>query len=417
MTTKKKQRNNHKQVKNSDDATTKNAASTATSAAKQQSSYSVAAVTTSGQQQQQQPASAPRNGILSPGQLAALILLTLGISRLMQVKSALRMIRHVHNVEESAESNDQNNSIITAAAPICLDYILRLPQVVCVDNVVNTWLHFKYMTGLQVLLTTCGMWIRGGCWCNEDLLKAFNAVLVLTPIVTTAFCFLIQLDKNNNGVLNERHIWKQSIMCVVLSLVAMPGAPSQLPFFINNTSTTSSTKTRSSYKTVSSLMLMTLFCMQMLQVLAGLGLVDRNSNSNSSSSSSSWFPQLPSKTIVETGSSSSDEDKAVASTVWIIHSFWLVDMFTLSAIYFFAWFHLSPGDQKVRKCDQKHVAVMAYVGGGDLATILMNTFCLSVVFYCTPVFSPHGCNGETLGELRSMACVDGVSKECRRRRR
>lgn len=355
MTSKKKQRN-HK-VKDNDNATTK------ASTAKQPPT----ATATAGPQPAQQPAL--QKGIFSPGQLAALILLTLGVSRLMQVKSALRshasggVLGHISS--SSTVESDINNDNTTASssvemkpAPICLDYILNLPEIVCVHDVVNTWLNFKYMTGLQVLLTTLGMWIRGGCWNNENVLRGFNALLILTPIVTTAYALLIKSE----GVLNQSRIWQQTIMCVVLSFVASP-LQSQLPF-INRTlgQATSSTK-RTSYKTVSSLMLMTLFWMQMLQVLDGIGLVnprrhDESSTSTSSNGGSSWFPQLPSKTVMDT---SSDEEKAVAGAIWTIHSFWLVDMFTLAAIYFFAWFHLSSEDQKVSACMYICIYLCTYI--------------------------------------------------------
>jgi hypothetical protein len=379
MTSRKKQRN-HK-IKNNNDAASSgtppalsSSSSYANSIAQQAAAAATHATGPPPQQQQQSGAVAPK-GMFSPGQLAALILLTLGISRLMQVKSALR-----HEQDGAAK----------AAAPICLDYIMHnnnnniimSSDIVCVDDVFHTWLNFKYMTGLQVLLTTCGMWLRGGCWFHEDLLRAFNAVLVLTPIVTTAVVWLMQLDNNSSNtnddsndkalgvgggvdvLLNPARIWQQAIMCAVLSFVAMPATRSQLPFISNRLS--SITKTKASHKTLSSLLLMTLFCMQMLQVLAGLGLVvvgDRTNSANSGATSSAWFPQLPNKTIVRmdsTGGDSSSDDvvaaAAVASAIRIIHSFWLVDMFTLAAVYFFAWFHLSASDQKVRRSDHVKVA-------------------------------------------------------------
>eukprot|EP00977_Amphora_coffeiformis_P006760 scaffold1484_cov173-Amphora_coffeaeformis.AAC.38 len=157
----------------------------------------------------------------SKGQLNAFILIGVGIAKLFNIGKAIRM---------GGEP-----------AKLCLLYFLD--DDVCSDDGLNTFLRFKYMLSLQVLVTVVTIALQ--CWKSEDVLIRYTGSL-LVPVFTTSLALVA-----NNLVLNQRAVWYREIMMAfVVTVTTMPGK-SHLPFL---------TGTKQQNNTVQSLVLMTFCC-------------------------------------------------------------------------------------------------------------------------------------------------------------
>ena len=163
----------------------------------------------------------------SKGQLNAFILIGVGITKLVNIGKAIR------RGEEPAK--------------VCLLYFLD--DDVCSDDGLNTFLRFKYMLSIQVLVTVVMVALQ--CWNSEDVLIRYTGSL-LAPVFATSLALVA-----NNLVLNQRAVWYRDIlMTFVVTGLTMP-RKSHLPFW---------TGTKQPNNTLQSLALMIFCCFALFDV-------------------------------------------------------------------------------------------------------------------------------------------------------
>ena len=97
--------------------------------------------------------------MFSKAQFSIAVMISIGISRVLQVKSA---------------SIEPSNSVC----------VTHLGEEACQDDAVLTLLKYKYHTALQ----TTGLIVAGmlQCWKTEAVLEAYNVLFVLSPLLTGA---------------------------------------------------------------------------------------------------------------------------------------------------------------------------------------------------------------------------------------
>ena len=156
-------------------------------------------------------------GIFSQSQLTTLILLSMGISRILQVRSAY--------------SGEKENEAGRTATLICVEH---LGEVACTDSTVLSLLKLKFHSALQVaLLVSAVAW---QCWNNHNTqaaaanvaavaLQQLNALMIIAPmgtgIAAMAYAEVIPLGA----------VWKQALVVLVLTVLAAPTDASNVPFW------------------------------------------------------------------------------------------------------------------------------------------------------------------------------------------
>ena len=103
---------------------------------------------------------------MSKGQLNAFILVGVGITKLVNMEKAIRV-------------GDEPTKM-------CLLYFLD--DDVCSDDGLNTFLRFKYMLSIQVLVTVLTIALQ--CWNSEDVLIRYTASLVASPVFAASLALV-----------------------------------------------------------------------------------------------------------------------------------------------------------------------------------------------------------------------------------
>lgn len=235
---------------------------------------------------------------LSKGQLNAFILVGVGITKLINIGSAIRI-------------GDNTTKM-------CTDYFLD--DDVCADDGLNLFLRFKYMLSIQVLVTVVTVVLQ--CWSSDDVLIRYTASLLVSPVFATALALT-----GNNLVLNQRAVWyRDIIMAFVVTAVTMP-AKSHLPF---------ATGTKQSNNTFQSLVLMIFCCFNLFDV-------------------AEWVV-----TLYQSGAKGMTEllfdpaffatlDADTSPALGVVAQFFVIDRLTIAASIFFAWYYLKESHHRVSK--------------------------------------------------------------------
>uniref|UniRef100_A0A7S3L6F8 Uncharacterized protein n=1 Tax=Amphora coffeiformis TaxID=265554 RepID=A0A7S3L6F8_9STRA len=224
----------------------------------------------------------------SKGQLNAFILIGVGIAKLFNIGKAIRM---------GGEP-----------AKLCLLYFLD--DDVCSDDGLNTFLRFKYMLSLQVLVTVVTIALQ--CWKSEDVLIRYTGSL-LVPVFTTSLALVA-----NNLVLNQRAVWYREIMMAfVVTVTTMPGK-SHLPFL---------TGTKQQNNTVQSLVLMTFCCFTLFDAFEWGSTIFQVGSQGIAESlfNPAFFATLGSE---------------VSPVLAVLAQFFVIDRFIMATSIFFAWYYL-----------------------------------------------------------------------------
>lgn len=138
-------------------------------------------------------------GGLTKGQLAVLIVVSLGISRLLQVGSA------AHDVTTTGA----DEALATTPSPVCVSH---LGEPACQQASIRALLKYKFFTGVQlVMVAAAGV---APCWKREPLLQAFGMVLIT---LLGAFGTALLLSP---GLLEGTG--SNALMCLVLTAVSLP---------------------------------------------------------------------------------------------------------------------------------------------------------------------------------------------------
>lgn len=133
----------------------------------------------------------------SHAQFATLLMISMGIQRVLQVRSAYG-------------GNE--------AAPICVEF---LGESACTDESVMSLLHMKFHTALQCIILAAAVALQ--CWKTEPILRQLNALFILSPI-TTGLSTMFFAESISQGALLT-----QTMLGLVLAVVAAPSA-TNLPF-------------------------------------------------------------------------------------------------------------------------------------------------------------------------------------------
>ena len=239
------------------------------------------------------PPAKPATGLFTKGQLAILILLVIGLSRVFRVKTA------------SLQDGKQ----------VC---ITHLGEDACEDSAVQKLLQYKYVTAIQTTsLAVLGML---QCWNTEAALQAFNALFLFSPLLTGAGVLFVCEQFLDSG-----EVWKQLMMALVLTVLAAPDSKAFLPF-------AASVRPNSS-KTLQSLALITAsfhYMYQVFQTVVGPLLLK-----------SLPIGHVVASIVV------SEKDALVSPAATPLVYFIAVDKLTSALIFAFAWYHFAESHQRV----------------------------------------------------------------------
>jgi len=242
---------------------------------------------------------------LSKGQLNAFIIIGVGISKLFNIAKAIRL------GEEPAK--------------LCLLYFLD--DDVCSDDGLNSFLRFKYMLSIQVLVTVVTTALQ--CWNSEDVLIRYTGSL-LVPVFVTSLALV-----GNNLVLNQRAVWyRDIIMTFVVTGVTMP-RKSHVPFL---------TGTKQRNNTIQSLVLMTFCCFYLYDVFDwGFTIFQHGSQGIAESLFAPAF-------LASLGSEASPALATLAQ-------FFVIDRSIMAISIFYAWYYLKESHHRVSQHFEWHNAV------------------------------------------------------------
>ena len=259
----------------------------------------------------------PKPTALSRPQWTMLILLSMGLARLLQVQSASL-------ITTTTAPDDEEEHVINKT---CVEY---LGKHACQQLAVSHLLRLKFHTGLQsALLVAAGMW---QCWHHAPQLEAFHALFVLSPMATGAAALYASQDYI---ILPQRHIiWKQGMILMVLSLLALPASPNNLPFwsaprYRQQQQQQQQQHSHNNKKTLQSLCLISLVLMNAGQ--AGHWLFRAGQRGE--------WPEVAASSLVRVD---------LTSAVTPIVAFVVVDWCTNAVVHAFGWYYFTQSQQRVR---------------------------------------------------------------------
>jgi len=248
---------------------------------------------------------------LTWAQFIILLLLSMGISRLLQIKSAYIMT----TVEEGAD-----DGVGGAPSAFCLEH---LGDAACRESSVLHLLQLKYQTGLQTAVLILMAALQ--CWKREEVLQRLHGLLMFTPLTTAVA--VLWLSKQ---WISPTHVTRQLPVAFVLMVLAKP-PPHNVAF-----------KCPSEYRTWGSAKnwsTMTLQCLLLLS-LAGwyffeclyYGVL---------------FPVITNvPTVVEQWVLTDPMTTTPTATTPIMYLI-LVDQLTRAWVFLFAWYYFHDSEQRV----------------------------------------------------------------------
>jgi hypothetical protein len=230
----------------------------------------------------------PEIRAFSKSQLAILILVSLGVSRLLQIGGAI--------TKEG-----------TTDTAVCQEY---LGLEACADAAISALIRYKYFTGIQCALLVMLVFLQ--YLLMEENLARFNTLMIVVPIALSVAAHYASAEW-----IPIAKIWRHLTMCIVLTAVAAPSDYSSLtsvPFLSGQ---------KQPAKTLQSLVIMTLGLASLWEAFQLLQpLVDANA---------------PALLTIEASSS------AITSVLYFL----AVDKITNAAVYFFSWFYMEENRQRV----------------------------------------------------------------------
>ena len=272
------------------------------------------------------PATIPQQ--LSMPQLTALIFLSMGASRILQVRSAFLL---------TAEGK---------ASGICVEHLGG--EAPCTDATILALLQYKYGTALQCLLIAAAAVVQ--CWFlqPEAILSQLNALFTISPIAVGLAAMKVSPS------IGTGPLWKQAAVCLVLGMLALPTSRANVPFW------GSQIKMTSRKKTLPAMVLGGLAVLNLLQAVNYIGVTME------SEWVVDWMLPLQPESIYQLASSVSDDDEHLKTAATPILYFLAVDCLTLALIFAFGWHALPDANQRVRD-SRLHGCVSSF---HDIATEL-----------------------------------------------
>ena len=236
-------------------------------------------------------------GSFSKGQLNAIMLVGVGITKLMSIAQSIRM-------------KDE-------PAKLCTQYFRE--DSLCTDDGLNVLLRFKYFLSLQVLMTVMTVVLQ--CWQSDEVLIRYTGALLASPVFATVFTLVL-----NDSIFQQRTVWYRDVIVgMILTYVVMP-AKTHIPFVTGN-------KQRNN--TFQSFALMT-FCAFALFDMADC--VATLFQSSVGLSEALFTPSF---------SATLEGVESTAPALKAVTEFYLIDKFTIAGSLFFAWFYLKESHHRV----------------------------------------------------------------------
>ena len=253
---------------------------------------------------------APRKNpmILKGPQLTALILLSIGLSRVMQVRSAF-----------AVEPDGQ-------PVQICVQH---LGEAACTNDIILSLLKYKYGTALQLTILVVSIAIKLWNAPDENDLARFNTLLCVTPLITGIQVLYVWRDTLGSGVLV-----KQLMMGVVLAILCAPSSLKMLPFY-------GPSKTGVRTKAVPALVLLSLVVWNLFQTVSYLWMTTGMTTIEPTTTTTTqwWLP-------VQASALQSLSLELQVAAKPIIY-FLAVDCLTTAALCAYCWQVLSYPSQRV----------------------------------------------------------------------
>lgn len=170
-------------------------------------------------------------GIFTTSQLTTLIILSIGLSRLMLLRSLFPMNSSdvVDGDNNNTSIHDEDTEVTTmTASPICVQYFGS--EQICTDPTINTLMMYKYASSIQTFCLIGGLLLQ--IWnysttntkdnTNEILLRKLNSLFTVCPmllgLMTLYTCHNYELR-----ILPASVFWEQSLMVFVLSMISLSG--------------------------------------------------------------------------------------------------------------------------------------------------------------------------------------------------
>jgi hypothetical protein len=238
-------------------------------------------------------------GAFSTAQLGIIIIMSLGVSRLLQIGGAVT----------------KEGTTDTAA---CQEYMIG--EEACADPAVAALIRYKYFTGIQTTLLVMIVLIQ--YWQVEEHLARFTALLIALPIGLS-----VAAHNASAEWIPAAKIWRHMTMCIVLTAVAAPAVLSRqaIPFFSGH---------KQPFKTLQSLAVMTLATASVWEAFQLLQPVF-------------WDEDVPSLLTVPVSSS------AYTALLYFL----AVDKVTNASVYAFSWYYMEDNLQRVSSKYLLHASV------------------------------------------------------------
>lgn len=229
-------------------------------------------------------------------QFNVILLLGVGCMKLMNMSSAIR-------------KGDEPTKL-------CKDYFVD--DDICLDDSVNTFLRFKLMLSVQVMITVLAVALQ--CWRSEDVLARYTGTLLGCPVMITGLVLA-----SNNRVIDQRTAWfRDIIMAFILTLFTMP-PKENMPFL---------TGKKQANNTLQSLVIM-IFCCFCFGDLVNWGSTIVNDGAKGLAET--LFTPAYLATLSEEASPG----------LTSVATFFLVDKISMAISIFFSWFYLKEVHHRV----------------------------------------------------------------------
>lgn len=265
-------------------------------------------------------------GVLYPGQFIFLILLAMGVSRILQVRSA-------YSFSSSSNGEETNGIERMTPSPVCVEYLGG--DAPCVDATIVSLLKLKFHSALHLTALVVALALQ--VWNTDVLLQQLNALCVLAPLGVGIAALAY------STAISQTIVWRQALMGTVLAVLAAP-TTTNLPFV----SSPFGNRRLSSAKSLTSMALAGLALSHLFRAAHFVLLTTTNTNtspeeeSSLSSSSSSIFVIHPSLLREQLR-----PDVALFAAAQPILLFLAVDAIAAALVTALAWHTLPDRSQRV----------------------------------------------------------------------
>jgi len=249
-------------------------------------------------------------------QLNALILLSIGVSRILQVRSTF--------------------AVAGEAAPVCVQH---LNEAACLDDTILSLLKYKFGVALQLTIVAIACILQ--CWNTEPVMTKLNSLFAFTPMLTGIQAL------HAASIIDSKQTWAQLWVVMVLFALCAPTSLQALPFTKYTTTTADGTSSSSSLslsyskKTLPALVLMGLTVLYLAQAVNFLllGITPARAATPTHFFMEWVLPVQPAAIDKLEGE--------IAHAATPILYFLAVDAFTVALLLAFAWFTLPDRSQRV----------------------------------------------------------------------